>query len=612
MLLLSARPTPFFFGENMGMDDISVKMLTINSSTPPVVRDAARLAALRHTALLDTPAEEAFDRLTRLATKILHAPTALVSLVDEDRQFFKSCVGLPEPWASQRETPLSHSFCQHTIASGEPLVITDAREHPLVHQNLAIRDLNVVAYAGIPLITSDGESLGSFCVIDSQPRVWTAAEIEILNELAASVIAEIDLCRATREAQHQAKIQQFLAQVSRMLVDSLDYEINLQAVARLVVPLLADGCVIDVIEEDGSGRRVACAAAHPTQEALILQLCSSLKDEPDPVAEAARTGQLRRLSGVAEVTEALFNPGYMQLVRALNLRSGLAIPMMAHEHIVGVITLLFTEDHDHYASYDLIAAQDLAQRVALAVDNARLYAVARQAILARDNLLAMASHDLRTPLGVIKGYAHLIQMRIDRAGVLDKAAIADSFGRIDAAVQKMVYQLDELVDISHLQAGQSLALTYELADIVKLVRRTVEEQQGLAPRHRIAVMSDLPELSGNYDVVRVERALINLLTNAIKYSPSGGDILVSITSEEDDTGTWATIRVQDHGIGIPTADLTQIFQRFYRAGNVDGIKGTGIGLATVEWIVTQHGGQVALESTEGVGTTVILRLPLAQ
>ena len=594
------------------MDDISGKMLALETSTPAIVRDAARLAALRHAALLDTPAEEAFDRLTRLATKILHAPTALVALVDEDRQFFKSCVGLPEPWASQRETPLSHSFCQHTIASGEPLVIVDARVHPLVHDNLAIRDLNVVAYAGIPLITADGAALGSFCVIDEQPRAWTAAEIEILKELSASVIAEIDLRRATREAQHQAKVQQFLAQVSRVLAGSLDYETTLQSVARLVVPLLADGCVIDVIEEDGSRRQVACAAAATTHESLIQELCTALKDAPDPVAEAARMGQMRQLVGVFDATEALFNASYLHIVKQLNLRSGLAIPMIAHEHIVGVITLLFTEDHDQYAAYDLIAAQDLAHRAALAVDNARLYDVARQAILARDNLLAMASHDLRTPLGVIKGYAHLIQMRIDRSETLDKGVLDASFERIDGAVQKMVYQLDELVDISHLQAGQTLALSYELTDIVRLVRRTVEEQQELAPRHRLSVVSELPELIGSYDVVRVERVLINLLTNSIKYSPRGGDILVSLAADEDGAGSWVTIRVQDHGIGIPAADLSQIFQRFYRAGNVDGIKGTGIGLATVEWIVTQHGGQVALESTEGVGTTVTLRLPLAQ
>ncbi len=164
----------------------------------------ARLAALRRAALLDTPAEAAFDRLTRLAATILGAPVALVTLVDADRQFFKSAVGLPEPWASRREMPLSHSFCQHAVASGAPLVIADARDHPLVRDNLAIPELGVVAYAGIPLITADGAVLGSFCVIDQRPRDWTLEEIAILTDLAAVVLTEIELRVAAREAQDRA------------------------------------------------------------------------------------------------------------------------------------------------------------------------------------------------------------------------------------------------------------------------------------------------------------------------------------------------------------------------------------------------------------------------
>ncbi len=167
----------------------------------PAVRDPIRLAALRRTCLLDSRAEAAFDRLTRFATAMLNVPVALVSLVDEDRQFFKSCVGLPQPWATERETPLSHSFCQHVVALSEPLVISDAREHPLVRENLAIPDLGVVAYAGIPLITSDGDALGSFCAIDTEPRVWTEQEIDVLHELAASTVSEIELRLQTQVAQ---------------------------------------------------------------------------------------------------------------------------------------------------------------------------------------------------------------------------------------------------------------------------------------------------------------------------------------------------------------------------------------------------------------------------
>lgn len=151
-----------------------------------------RIAALRRAGLLDTAPEPEFDRLTSLASRVLNAPVALVSLVDEDRQFFKSCLGLAEPWSSARETPLSHSFCQYAVASKEPLIIGDAREDAVLKHNLAVRDLDIIAYAGIPLITSDGEALGTLCVADSKPRVWTRDQAALLSDLAATVVQEIE------------------------------------------------------------------------------------------------------------------------------------------------------------------------------------------------------------------------------------------------------------------------------------------------------------------------------------------------------------------------------------------------------------------------------------
>jgi GAF domain-containing protein len=165
-----------------------------------IVRDVNRLAALQRVGLLDTPPEETFDRLTNLARRILHAPVALVSLVDGDRQFFKSCAGLPEPWLSRRETPLSHSFCQHVVALGAPLVVEDARRHPLVWSNLGIEELGIVAYVGIPLTTSDGHTIGSFCITDSEPRTWAWNEIEILKDLAAIAMRDIELRWLARQA----------------------------------------------------------------------------------------------------------------------------------------------------------------------------------------------------------------------------------------------------------------------------------------------------------------------------------------------------------------------------------------------------------------------------
>lgn len=164
-----------------------------------IVRNLNRLEAVRRTGLLDSPPEESFDRFTRLATRLFKTPVALVSLVDADRQFFKSAVGLPEPWQTRRETPLTHSFCKHAVAQQEPLVIADARKDPMFRQNPAVRDLKIVAYAGVPLILS-GSALGAFCVIDNEPHAWSYDEVQMLRELGACVMHEIDLRSRLREA----------------------------------------------------------------------------------------------------------------------------------------------------------------------------------------------------------------------------------------------------------------------------------------------------------------------------------------------------------------------------------------------------------------------------
>jgi PAS domain S-box-containing protein len=143
--------------------------------------------------LLDTPPEQAFDRLTRLAARLLGAPVALVTLLGADRVFFKSAVGLAEPWASRRSTPLAYSFCRHVIASATPLVVEDARRHPLVRTSPAIRELGWIAYAGVPLTMADGRTVGALCVVDALPRIWSPRDVALLEDLAASVVTEIEL-----------------------------------------------------------------------------------------------------------------------------------------------------------------------------------------------------------------------------------------------------------------------------------------------------------------------------------------------------------------------------------------------------------------------------------
>ena len=156
------------------------------------LEDPVRLAAIEKTGLVGIEEDPVLHRLTRLAARALSAPVALLSFVAADRQFFASSWGLPEPWASDRGTDLLHSFCQHVVVSNQPLLVNDARQHPLVKQNLAIADLDVIAYVGVPLNDSEGNTLGSFCVIDHEPRQWKAADVELLHDFAASVLDRID------------------------------------------------------------------------------------------------------------------------------------------------------------------------------------------------------------------------------------------------------------------------------------------------------------------------------------------------------------------------------------------------------------------------------------
>ena len=185
-------------------------------ASPARLDDPARLDTLRQSGLLDTPPTEAFDRLTRLVTRALHVPIALVSLVAGDHQFFKSGAGLPEPWASARRSPLTHSFCRHVVASGRPLLVDDARGHVLVGDSRAITEMNVVAYAGVPLVTSGGFALGALCAIDVGPRAWTDSEVGVLHDLAGCVMSEIELLAIGRQALlNEQERERLVARVER-------------------------------------------------------------------------------------------------------------------------------------------------------------------------------------------------------------------------------------------------------------------------------------------------------------------------------------------------------------------------------------------------------------
>jgi GAF domain-containing protein len=192
------------------------------------VTDPARLAAVRATGLLDSETEEAFDRLTRLAVRLVHVPAAFISLVDEHRDFYKSACGFGEPLASARELT-GPTFCHFAVQSAAPLVIPDTAADPVYREVPTVRSLGVAAYVGIPLVVH-GQVIGSFCGIDMKPRAWTADDVETLTELAASAQREIELRAALAEARRMAAdLEELARELALQVAESEALAIELKA-----------------------------------------------------------------------------------------------------------------------------------------------------------------------------------------------------------------------------------------------------------------------------------------------------------------------------------------------------------------------------------------------
>jgi signal transduction histidine kinase len=258
---------------------------------------------------LDTPAEEAFDRFTRIASEVLNVPVALISVLDTGRQFFKSAIGLPEPFAAQRETPLSHSFCQHVVKTREPLIVEDARKHPVVRDNLAVSDLGVIAYAGIPILAPDGSPIGAFCAIDSEPRQWSLSELTLLKTCAENVGREIAMresmlqmgldiaaLRASEQTRHfisRADRHDLRTPLNAMLLnlhavkefgplneDQQEFMATAEANLRVVLEMVDH--LIDIGNVDSRGQEVlslGSVTARPLIQAAMAQVLPAARDK---------------------------------------------------------------------------------------------------------------------------------------------------------------------------------------------------------------------------------------------------------------------------------------------------------------------------------------------
>jgi signal transduction histidine kinase len=236
---------------------------------------------------------------------------------------------------------------------------------------------------------------------------------------------------------------------------------------------------------------------------------------------------------------------------------------------------------------------------------------AQEAVRTRDESLSEISHDLGQPLAALRLTTGLLRQDIEDGSELKRGQLREEVARIEAAADQLAAMVSELSDLARLQMGRDLVLQRRKTDIVSVANSVADQHRRRSKRHRVRVDTLLPELEGEWDAARLQRALSNLLDNSIKYSPRGGEIVIAVEVLSQDQSAHARVTVTDQGIGIPEVDLPHVLDRFYRAGNAErNIAGSGIGLAGAKQIIEQHGGSIEIESEEGAGTTVTIILPL--
>jgi PAS domain S-box-containing protein len=410
----------------------------------------------------------------------------------------------------------------------------------------------------------------------------------------------------------------FLARVATALAETLDYEATLAQVAELAVPEIADWCTVDVLEEGQIfGKRLAVAHVDPSKVRWAREL--GQRYPPDPkaprgVANVLRTGRAELYPIVDEkmVEAGARDAEHLRILRELRISSAMVVPLIARGRVLGAMTFSYADTNRHYAQNDLEFAEILAQRCAIAIDNARLFAAetrarkgADLANQAKDEFLAAVSHELRTPLTAIMGWAKLLS-----SPVLDDARKRRAIETIDRNTVAMAELIDDLLDMSRVVSGR-LRIDRQTVDLVTVLEAAIESIRPVAEAKNIRIRPSLATepavLTG--DPVRLQQVAWNLLSNAVKFTPRGGSVEVAL--ERVDSS--AEIRVSDSGRGISPAFLPYIFDPFRQEEAIAtrARSGLGLGLAIARRLVELHGGHIAVKSEgEGRGATFTVTLPL--
>ncbi|WP_093523473.1 ATP-binding protein [Stigmatella erecta] len=404
----------------------------------------------------------------------------------------------------------------------------------------------------------------------------------------------------------------FLAEAGTVLSSSLDYEATLRNVARLTVPELADWCIVDLRQPDGTFRRVEVATASPEDAELARPVWRFPLDPKRSTAHPALQAFLQQQPLLIELLPpesfraAAQDEEHTQLMRTIHPRSFIAVPLVVRGQAFGVLSFFTTRSGRRYTPKDREFLGELAHRVALSVENARLYREAQEAIQLRDEFLSIASHELKTPLTPLSLKLQMLSREVKRQPDSPLRRSVEDYLVIGMRqVKKLSELVSDLLDVTRI-AGGRLRLEPEPVQLDTLVREVAGRYEAEAARVGSSLRLELQEsIVGHWDRLRLEQVVTNLVDNAIKYG-AGTPIHVGLQLREHQ----ACLHVRDEGIGIAPQALSRIFGRFERAVSERHYGGLGLGLYITRTIVEALGGTIQAQSVLGEGATFTVMLPL--
>lgn len=470
---------------------------------------------------------------------------------------------------------------------------------------------------GMELRLCDGREFFFFCLPVRSPEGVRFGNCWYLRDVTAQKRAErerLSLLEQEREAraisEKARRRLSFLADAGQILISSLDPNQLLENIIRHCIPTLADVCTIDLLGH-GSERCVVSAHVGADPGAPLcwtnlgeLSLDPGALAGPGHVIATGNTEVWPQLSAEAFATFTK-DDGLRQALTALGLKSAIYAPLIARGRCIGVLTLGATSSGRTYGEDERLLAEDLAMRIALAVDNARLFRRSEKAIAARDEFLSVASHELRTPVTSFRLAAQGLYRLLERGRLGEEAEpmLRDALDTALRQSERLERLVHKLLDTSRIGTQRLMPIPedFDLAELVAQVLRDFREEVRAAGAE---VCLSLEPTPGHWDRSFVEQIFTNLLTNALKFA-GGKPIEICVTAE----GRWARLVVRDHGIGISSADQARIFERFERAVSTKNYSGFGIGLSIVRDLLQSLGGQIQVESEVGQGASFTVELP---